>query len=533
MQCEIRDNVEHHDYQYIGEVISQDNKVSRNTNPFICTDGESANLEKATHCDDEDQTFFFLGPQQELLSPALSSSTACELSYDNNVDLATRIFYATCHKFATAAQQVPKYSFRQSLLLHSMYSKSQQILLGMEDIKPTVILSGDDFMFTPPVQAVQSSLSDWALDVEDDSFLDGYILPQNDDYATFLEEGGAIDNVNSANNPFTHMHDANSKEGVSPGSVCEAFISSNSIQTLLIENANDGEHDQGIDSAYDIKASKTLSEKEMSNWFTASAADRIARNQDSVDVEYEEEDTYGNEYADADVDEDSVDNIEIASQEESDGDDSDVQESQSQEPHSRETQCQTLITKGPQLSSSAVDPLQSLLQTEEIDAQDESSSEKASRPLSKIHNEERAGPEPLLVIMRELEGYSAAITLATPEGSSSLNAMSTNAAEGMAGPKEVHQGIRNYITTLQTLVRQKLMDSHSLQSVTADGKRVRTNVGFFRRWLSWLASVIKVWKLFFLIAESLLVSFGDAVLQRIIIHTLGRQLESAPVIATT
>lgn len=531
MQCENRDNVEHHDYQYIAEVISQDNKVSRSTNPFICNEGQSANLEKATQCDDEDQTFFFLGPQQELLSPALSSSTACELSYDNNVDIATRIFYATCHKFATAAQQVPKYSFRQSLLLHSMYSKSQQILLGMEDIKPTVILSGDDFMFTPPVQAVQSSLSDWALDVEDDSFLDGYILPQNDDYESFLEEGGVSGHVHSANNPFTHMHEPNSKEDVIPGSVCEAFISNNTVQTLSIENENDGENDKDIDSTYDIKASRALSEKEISNWFTAGAVDGIARNQDSVDIKYEGEDA--DEYADADVDEESVDNIEIASQEESDGDDCDVQESQSQEPHSQETQCQTLIMNGAQLNGSEVDPLQYLLQTEETDAQDESSAEKASKPLSTTHMEEVAGPEPLLKIMRELEGYSAAITLATPEGSSSLNAISTNASEGMAGPKEVHQGIRTYITTLQTLVRQKLVDSNSLQSVTANGKRVRTNVGFFRRWMSWLSSVIKVWKLFFLIAESLLVSFGDAVLQRIIIHTLGRQLESAPVIATS
>ncbi|CAO3678773.1 unnamed protein product [Umbelopsis ramanniana] len=400
-----------------------------------------------------------------------------------------------------------------------MYSKSQQILLGMEDIKPTVILSGDDFMFTPPVQAVQSSLSDWALDVEDDSFLDGYILPQNDDYGSFLEEGGVSGHVHSANNPFTHSHEHNSKEGVIPGSVCEAFISNNPVQTLSIENEKD------IDSTYDIKASRALSEKEISNWFTVGAVDRVARNQDSVDIEYEGED--------ADVDEESVDNIEIASQEESDGDDSDVQESQSQEPHSQETQCQTLIMNVAQLTGSEVDPLQYLLQTEETDAQDESSAEKASKPLSTLHMEEVAGPEPLLKIMRELEGYSAAITLATPEGSSSLNAISTNASEGMAGPREVHQGIRTYITTLQTLVRQKLVDSNSLQSVTANGKRVRTNAGFFRRWMSWLSSVIKVWKLFFLIAESLLVSFGDAVLQRIIIHTLGRQLESAPVIATS
>jgi hypothetical protein len=530
MQCENQDNVEHHDYQYIAEVISEDRKVARNTNPFICRDGQSLDLEKATQCDDEDQTFFFLGPQQELLSPALSASTACELSHDNNVDLATRIFYATCHKFATSAQQVPKYSFRQSLLLHSMYSKSQQILLGMEDIKPTVILSGDDFMFTPPVQTVQSSLSDWALDVEDDSFLDGYILPQNDDYGSYLEEGGVSSHAHSANNPFTHISEPNSEEGVITGNVFEAFIPISPVQTLSIENQSDGKNDKDGLPTYDTKASRAVSEKEISNWFTTSSVETIARTQDSNDTEYEDEDGY----ADADVDTDSVDNIEIASQEESDDDDSDVQESQSQESHSQESESQKLATQNPdpQETGSEGDPLQSLPQIEETDVLGESSTEKDSKSISTVPMEEAAEPEPLLKILRELEGYSAAITLATPDGSSSMNVISTNASEGMAGPKEVHQGIRSYITTLQTLVHQKLVDS-KLQTVTANGKRVRTNVGFFRRWLSWLSSVIKVWKLFFLIAESLLVSFGDAVLQRIIIHTLGRQLESAPVITTS
>ncbi|KAI8575488.1 hypothetical protein K450DRAFT_261449 [Umbelopsis ramanniana AG] len=526
MQCENQDNVDHHHYQYIAEVISDDRKVNRNTNPFICSDGQPFNLEKASQCDDEDQTFFFLGPQQELLSPALSASTACELSYDNNVDLATRIFYATCHKFATAAQQVPKYSFRQSLLLHSMYSKSQQILLGIEDIKPTVILSGDDFMFTPPVQTVQSSLSDWALDVEDDSFLDGYILPQNDDYGCFLEEGGMSSNAHSTNNPFTHMSESNSKEGVITGNVFEAFIPISPMQTLSIENQNDDKNDEvAASTTYDIKSSRAVSEKEISNWFTASSVDKIARSQESNDAEYEDEDEYTD--ADVDVDADSIDNIEIKSQEESDGDDSDVYEAQSQESESQELVPQD---SEPQETSSEVDPLP---QNKETGVQGEASIEKDSKTISTEPMEEPAEPEPLLKIMRELEGYSVAITLATPDGSSSMIGSSTNASEGMAGPKEVHQGIRTYITTLQTLVHQKLVDSNSSQTVTANGKRVTTNVGFFRRWLSWLSSVIKVWKLFFLIAESLLVSFGDAVLQRIIIHTLGRQLESAPVIATS
>ncbi|KAI8390814.1 uncharacterized protein BYT42DRAFT_554434 [Radiomyces spectabilis] len=74
---------------------------------------------------------------------------------DATFDLASRTFYATCHKFAR--QNYPEYrrrsaySFLENWLLHSMYSKSQQILLGIPQVKPTVLLTGDDFMFTPPL----------------------------------------------------------------------------------------------------------------------------------------------------------------------------------------------------------------------------------------------------------------------------------------------------------------------------------------------------------------------------------------------
>lgn len=72
---------------------------------------------------------------------------------DDLVDLANRAFIATCQKFAR--QNYPEfrrrapYSFLESWHLHSMYSKSQQILLGIPHAQPVVLLSGDDFMFTP------------------------------------------------------------------------------------------------------------------------------------------------------------------------------------------------------------------------------------------------------------------------------------------------------------------------------------------------------------------------------------------------
>ncbi|KAH8548024.1 hypothetical protein BGW37DRAFT_507935 [Umbelopsis sp. PMI_123] len=519
MQCEKQDNVEYHVHQHFAQVIKEDIKPVRKTNPFICENGQSPIPESNSQRDDDDQTFSFLGQQQELLSPALSASTACELSYDNTVDLATRIFYATCHKFALSAQQVPKYSFRQSLLLHSMYSKSQQILLGMEDIKPTVILSGDDFMFTPPVQAVQSSLSDWALDLEDDSFLDGYALPQNDDYGNILEEDGVPGHAHSANNPFTHVHEPNSTGVAIPGNVFEAFIPINRAQTILTDDQSDSKYSEEDVTANDIKDNRAASAKEISNWFTASTVDRMAHANCNADAECDEDD-----------DMDSSNNIEISSEEESDGDDSNSQRSHSQESDTCEPEINAERLQEDKCQEAEL--LNSLTQLEQSYIQDETSVEKDSGTISASPEGGVAEPEPLLKIMRELEGYSTAITLTTPDGSSSLDVVSVDTSERMAGPKEFHQGIRSYISTLQTLVHQKLIDSNASQTVTANGKRVKPNLGFFKKWLSWLSSVVKVWKLFFVIAESLLVSFGDAVLQRIIVHTLGRQLESLPAIVT-
>ncbi|KAI7864078.1 hypothetical protein BDF14DRAFT_1273216 [Spinellus fusiger] len=73
---------------------------------------------------------------------------------DTTYDLASRTFDVTCHKIAR--QHYPEYrrkspyGFHENWLLQCMFSKSQQILLGMPSVRPTVFLTGDDFMFTPP-----------------------------------------------------------------------------------------------------------------------------------------------------------------------------------------------------------------------------------------------------------------------------------------------------------------------------------------------------------------------------------------------
>ncbi|KAI9016506.1 hypothetical protein CLU79DRAFT_837557 [Phycomyces nitens] len=70
-------------------------------------------------------------------------------------EIADRAFYCTIDKFAR--QNYPEhrrrapYSFLENWFMHSMYSKSQKILLGMATTTPVVILSGDDYMFTPPI----------------------------------------------------------------------------------------------------------------------------------------------------------------------------------------------------------------------------------------------------------------------------------------------------------------------------------------------------------------------------------------------
>ncbi|CAO3598909.1 unnamed protein product [Absidia cylindrospora] len=70
---------------------------------------------------------------------------------------ASRTFSATCYKFTIqnnpATRQKafgPIYSFLENWQLHSMYNKSQKVLLGIADRRPCVLLTGDDFMFTPP-----------------------------------------------------------------------------------------------------------------------------------------------------------------------------------------------------------------------------------------------------------------------------------------------------------------------------------------------------------------------------------------------
>jgi hypothetical protein len=90
-------------------------------------------------------------------------------AYDSNFEIANRAFYATINKFtrqscpdtSSTRRRSPPYSFLENWHLHSIYSKSQQTLLGITPVRPSVLLSGDDFMFTPPfIQEEEELYSD-------------------------------------------------------------------------------------------------------------------------------------------------------------------------------------------------------------------------------------------------------------------------------------------------------------------------------------------------------------------------------------
>ncbi|KAF7721280.1 hypothetical protein EC973_004973 [Apophysomyces ossiformis] len=133
------------------------------------TGGEVVRHHSAEEPVEEGEDFYFLHEPTVIEEPAAAPTGEDELDHtlvDATFDMACRTFYATCHKFAR--QSYPEYrrrspySFLENWLLHSMYSKSQQIMLGIPNVRPTVILTSDDFMFTPPLLQQQRQLDEVA-----------------------------------------------------------------------------------------------------------------------------------------------------------------------------------------------------------------------------------------------------------------------------------------------------------------------------------------------------------------------------------
>ncbi|KAI9265955.1 hypothetical protein BY458DRAFT_513172 [Sporodiniella umbellata] len=97
---------------------------------------------------------------QQMDVPSLLEQTPPHTFDLPDFEVAHRVFYATLDKFTK--QNGPdarrrSYSFLQNWHLHRIFSKSQQTLLQLQPVKPSVILCGDDFMLTPPSLSQQES----------------------------------------------------------------------------------------------------------------------------------------------------------------------------------------------------------------------------------------------------------------------------------------------------------------------------------------------------------------------------------------
>jgi hypothetical protein len=74
--------------------------------------------------------------------------------------LANRTFYTTCHKISRqnspSYRKRPPYTFLENWLIHSVFSKSQQILLRFPVIHPKVMMTEGDFIYTPHQMATNT-----------------------------------------------------------------------------------------------------------------------------------------------------------------------------------------------------------------------------------------------------------------------------------------------------------------------------------------------------------------------------------------
>jgi hypothetical protein len=133
---------------------------------------------RTTETDQDQDNLYFYG--QHLNTPGLLLEEY-PAHYDSNFEIANRAFYATINKFTrqscpdASKRRSPPYSFLENWHLHSIYSKSQQTLLGIIPVRPSVLLSGDDFMFTPPfVQQEQEEHDEDYMEDDEEEYWDEF-----------------------------------------------------------------------------------------------------------------------------------------------------------------------------------------------------------------------------------------------------------------------------------------------------------------------------------------------------------------------
>jgi hypothetical protein len=110
---------------------------------------------------------------------------------DDPFYLANKTFYTTCYKISRQNnpnfKKKPPYTFLENWLIHSLFSKSQQILLRFPIVQAKVMITDGDFIYTPH-QMVDNNYYE---EDEDDTFMiddEGIIIMSAPDITQHYEE---------------------------------------------------------------------------------------------------------------------------------------------------------------------------------------------------------------------------------------------------------------------------------------------------------------------------------------------------------
>ncbi|KAL7331146.1 hypothetical protein PS15p_203378 [Mucor circinelloides] len=122
---------------------------------YYLQDHEEEEEEEDEDEDDGDEDQFNIPQNTEFLQEEE------EIEGDEAFYLANRTFYTTCHKISRqnspSYRKRPPYTFLENWLIHSVFSKSQQILLRFPVIHPKVMMTEGDFIYTPHQMATESN----------------------------------------------------------------------------------------------------------------------------------------------------------------------------------------------------------------------------------------------------------------------------------------------------------------------------------------------------------------------------------------
>ncbi|EPB81796.1 hypothetical protein HMPREF1544_11481 [Mucor circinelloides 1006PhL] len=122
---------------------------------YYLQDHEEEEKEEEEDEDDGDEDQFNIPQNTEFLQEEE------EIEGDEAFYLANRTFYTTCHKISRqnspSYRKKPPYTFLENWLIHSVFSKSQQILLRFPVIHPKVMMTEGDFIYTPHQMATESN----------------------------------------------------------------------------------------------------------------------------------------------------------------------------------------------------------------------------------------------------------------------------------------------------------------------------------------------------------------------------------------